>query len=175
MYCADRKKNHSPALRKGVAGALAALLLIVADQLTKRLAVSRLKDGSPFVLWDGVFELRYLENRGMAFGIFQNQRWIFVAMTVVVLAAVLLLYFRKIPPERRYFMLNLIAVLFFAGAVGNLIDRVRCGYVVDFFYFRLIDFPIFNMADIYVTVGAFLLILLSIFYYKEEDFDRILG
>ena len=60
-----------------------------------------------------------------------------------------------------------------AGAFGNLIDRVFRGYVVDFFYFSLINFPIFNVADIYVTVAAFMFIILGLFYYKEEDFSLI--
>ena len=58
-----------------------------------------------------------------------------------------------------------------AGAIGNMIDRVRLGYVIDFFYFELIDFPIFNVADIYVTVAAFALVLLILFYYKEDEID----
>ncbi|MDY2590860.1 MAG: signal peptidase II, partial [Agathobacter sp.] len=60
-----------------------------------------------------------------------------------------------------------------AGAIGNLIDRIVNNYVVDFFYFKLIDFPIFNVADIYVTIAAFLFIVLGFFYYKEEDFEII--
>ena len=60
-----------------------------------------------------------------------------------------------------------------AGAIGNMIDRMFRKYVVDFIYFRLIDFPVFNVADIYVTVAAVLLIVLVVFYYKDEDFDKI--
>ena len=69
--------------------------------------------------------------------------------------------------------MNAICLLFFAGAIGNFIDRVMRNYVVDFFYFSLIDFPIFNVADIYVTVAAFAMIFLGLFYYKEEDFNQI--
>ena len=83
------------------------------------------------------------------------------------------LFFKKLPATRHFFWLNAVAVLFFAGAIGNFIDRVRQGYVVDFFYFSLINFPIFNVADIYVTAAAFLLIFLCLFYYKEEDFEQI--
>ena len=75
--------------------------------------------------------------------------------------------------EKRFFFMNAICVLFFAGAIGNFIDRVMHNYVVDFFYFSLIDFPIFNVADIYVTVAAFAMIFLGLFYYKEEDFNQI--
>ena len=74
---------------------------------------------------------------------------------------------------RRFLYLRVIAVLFLSGAVGNAIDRMMNGYVIDFFYFSLIDFPIFNVADIYVAVSTILLIVLMLFYYKDEDFDQI--
>ena len=125
-------KDHSPILKRNLTGCVAAVLLILFDQFTKMLAVAHLKNQPSNVLIDGVFELRYLENRGSAFG-----------------------------------------MMFFSGAIGNFIDRVRQGYVVDFFYFSLINFPIFNVADIYVTAAAFLLIFLCLFYYKEEDFEQI--
>ena len=86
---------------------------------------------------------------------------------------IIYLYLMRIPSEKHFGLLNVIAILFFGGAIGNFIDRVMQGYVVDFFYFRLIDFPVFNVADIYVTVAAILLILCLLFY-KEEDFERIL-
>jgi len=120
-----------------------------------------------------VFELRYLENRGSAFGMMQNKLIILIPVTVVVTLLILYLFFKKLPATRHFFWLNAVAVLFFAGAIGNFIDRVRQGYVVDFFYFSLINFPIFNVADIYVTAAAFLLIFLCLFYYKEEDFEQI--
>ena len=71
----------------------------------------------------------------------------------------------------RYLPLRLCAVGIIAGAWGNCIDRIRLNYVVDFLYFKLIDFPIFNVADIYVTVSTFTMALLICFYYKEEDFE----
>lgn len=161
-------------IKKGLLGLFCALVLVSLDQYTKSLAVAHLRDQGPIVLWEGVFELRYLENLGMAFGLLQNQRTLFLVGTAVMLAVILYFYFMRIPSERRYRLLDLIAVLFFSGAIGNFIDRLAHRYVVDFFYFSLIDFPIFNVADIYVTVAAFLLIVLGLFYYKEEDFDRIL-
>ena len=69
--------------------------------------------------------------------------------------------------------MDLICILFVSGAVGNFIDRITKNYVVDFFYFKLINFPIFNVADIYVTVAAFAMIILGLFYYKEEDYNKI--
>lgn len=135
--------------------------------------VAHLKNQPSNVLIDGVFELRYLENRGSAFGMMQNKLIILIPVTVVVTLLILYLFFKKLPATRHFFWLNAVAVLFFAGAIGNFIDRVRQGYVVDFFYFSLINFPIFNVADIYVTAAAFLLIFLCLFYYKEEDFEQI--
>lgn len=149
------------------------MILIFLDQITKYQAVQHLKDHEPFVLWEGVFELNYLENRGAAFGILQNRRWLLVIFTVLVLAVIVDFYLRRIPAEKKFRYLDFIAILLFSGAVGNFIDRVSQSYVVDFFYFKLIDFPIFNVADIYVTVAAVLLILFGMFYYKEEDFERL--
>lgn len=160
-------------LRKGMIGLFISFVLIVVDQLTKSLAVAHLKAQEPIVLWKNVFELRYLENRGAAFGIMQNQRTFFLILTAVLLVIIAYIYIKRIPDEQRFIWLNIIAILFFAGAVGNFIDRFVQDYVVDFFYFCLIDFPIFNVADIYVTVAAALLIILGIFYYKEDDFERI--
>ena len=160
--------------KKGLFGLLFALVLIFLDQYTKLLAVRHLRGQEPIVLWEGVFELRYLENLGMAFGMLQNKRMLFLILTSVMLIIIVWFYFRRIPTERRFHWLNVIAVLSFSGAIGNFIDRLVHGYVVDFFYFSLIDFPIFNVADIYVTVAAFLLLFLIFFYYNEEDFDRII-
>lgn len=162
------------AFRKGTVGLILSVMLILLDQITKSLAVTHLKEQAPLVLWDGIFELRYLENRGAAFGILQNQRTFFLLLTSFLLLVIAYIYLIRIPKERRFIWLDGIAILFFSGAVGNFIDRLVQNYVVDFFYFCLIDFPIFNVADIYVTVAAALLIILGLLYYKEEDFERII-
>ena len=76
--------------------------------------------------------------------------------------------------NRHFLPLRVCAVMLAGGAIGNVIDRLYLGYVVDFFYFKLIDFPVFNVADIFVTVSMFLLIFLILFFYKEDDLDKIL-
>ena len=149
-------------------GILAAIVLIALDVWTKHLAVLRLKGQSPIVLWDGVFELHYLENRGAAFGILQGQKAVFLVCTLLILILIVFFY-NRLPAGKRFFMMRLVAVFLAAGAVGNLIDRMRYSYVVDFLYFKLIDFPVFNVADCYVTVGAVLLAVLILFVYKEEE------
>jgi signal peptidase II len=160
-------------LKKGIIGVVIAAVLIIFDQFTKQSAVAHLKGQEAIVLWKGVFELRYLENRGIAFGMFQGKYVMQIVFTIIILIALIYLYLCRIPANRRFLWLNLAALLFVSGAIGNFIDRIRNNYVVDFFYFCLIDFPIFNVADIYVTTAAFLVLILGIFYYKEEDYDKI--
>ena len=149
-------------------GILAAIVLIALDQWTKHLAVLRLKGQSPIVLWDGVFELHYLENRGAAFGILQGQKAVFLVCMLLILILIVFFY-NRLPAGKRFFMMRLVAVFQAAGPVGNLIDRMCYSYVVDILYFKLIDFPVFNVADCYVTVGAVLLAVLILFVYKEEE------
>lgn len=139
------------------------------DQFTKQLAVWKLKDQSDFIVFRNVFELHYLENRGAAFGILKNQKLFFVFIAVVVITLIAYVLF-KLPPHSRFLPADILLVVIASGAVGNIIDRIRFNYVVDFFYFSLINFPVFNVADIYVTVGTAVLILVVLFYYKEEDF-----
>ena len=143
-------------------------VLVGFDQFTKYLAVEHLRNQNPLVLIKGVFELLYLENRGAAFGMFQNKQIIFVIGAIIILIAGLY-FWQKMPWSPKYLPLRIVCVLICAGAIGNLIDRLSRNYVVDFFYFKLIDFPVFNVADIYVTVACFLFIILLFFFYKEED------
>ncbi len=164
------KKQTNQKAKQLILLLVSVLVLVVLDQWTKHLAVMYLKDKEPFVLWQGVFELRYLENRGAAFGMLKDQRIVFLVMTVIIMAGTLWIYF-KIPQTKRFLPFRLISTGILAGAVGNMIDRLLNGFVVDFFYFSLIDFPIFNVADIYVTVSSFMLLLLYFFFYKEEEFD----
>ena len=88
----------------------------------------------------------------------------------MILAVIAYVIF-KIPEKKKYTILHVLLVLIASGAVGNMIDRLRLDYVVDFISFVLIHFPIFNVADIYVTVATFLLVILLLFYYKESDLE----
>ena len=144
------------------------VILVGLDQWTKGLAVKHLMNQPPFVIWDGVFELLYSENRGAAFGMMQGKQFFFFLIALIVLAAVVYLLW-KMPVTERYMPMAVCLMMVSAGAVGNMIDRIGQGYVVDFLYFKLINFPIFNVADCYVTISAFLLILLVFFYYREEE------
>lgn len=147
-------------------------VLVLADQYTKQLAVTHLKGKAPYVLWEGVFEFLYSENRGAAFGMMQGrQSFFFLVALVVFLLAAYAMWRMPAWENRRFWWLHFCIILITAGAAGNMVDRISLGYVVDFLYFSLIDFPIFNVADIYVTTATAVLVLLIGFYYKEEDLE----
>lgn len=149
------------------------LILVILDQWSKRLAVAHLRDQADIPLIKGVFELSYLENTGMAWGLFAGGRWVFLVGTVLILA--LLLYvFLKAPLKKRYGIMRAVLTVLAAGAAGNLIDRLLQGYVVDFFFFCLIDFPIFNVADCYVVVSGIVFVILFLFYYKDDELSVFL-
>ena len=141
---------------------LCSALLIFLDQWTKALAVEYLKSGNEIQLIPNILSLLYVENAGAAFGI--------LLTTIFVLAGVLII-FHKTPIKKRYLPFLFSLLLVFSGAIGNCIDRQRQSYVVDFIYFRPIDFPVFNLADIYVTGACFFLLFLFFFYYTEEEFS----
>ena len=116
----------------------------------------------------GVFELYYSENRGVVLGMLQEKQLFFFLIAVLIFAGVLYMLWRM-PDGKHYRPLAVCLMLIASGAVGNMIDRITQSYVVDFLYFSLINFPIFNVADCYVTCSAVGLVLLIMFYYKDED------
>lgn len=146
--------------------------LVGLDQYTKYLAVIHLKDKPAYIIISGVLELNYLENKGAAFGMLQNQKAFFIFVAVVILSVIGYVLF-KMPNHRKYRILHLLLSLIAAGAIGNMIDRIRLNYVVDFIYFVLINFPIFNVADIYVTISTAVLVILLLFVYTENDLSFI--
>lgn len=144
-------------------------LLVALDQYTKYIAVLRLKNQPAYNIISGVLEFNYLENRGAAFGMLQNQKIFFVFVAVIFLCVIVYVLV-KAPLEKKYFKLHVLLVMIAGGAIGNLIDRLRFDYVVDFIYIVLINFPIFNVADMFVTFSTVLLVIQVLFVYKENDF-----
>ena len=170
------------------------LFLIMLDQLTKYLAVVFLKGNPPIPIIKNVFELQYLENSSAAFGIdpisllqnifhfeifeknpvlYLNIRMLFFYIITILMVLVFVWIFLKIPKNKRMIYLDCVLIFITAGAIGNLIDRIMQQYVVDFLYLKFIDFPIFNVADIYVSCSAVVLLVLGIIYYKDEDIELI--
>ena len=145
-------------------------ILALLDQLTKYFASVNLKHQPAYSVIDGVLEFNYLENRGAAFGLLQNQKVLFLFVGFLFLSAICYVLY-KTPDGPKYKLLHLLLITIAGGAVGNMIDRLRFDYVVDFIYFVFINFPIFNLADIYVTTATITFFLLFLFYYKEEDLN----
>lgn len=156
--------------------------IVALDQWTKHLAVVHLKGNASVRLIDGVFHLTYVQNPGAAFGILSNHQWVFWLFSIVGIGA-LTAYLcldrsylddkdacGKYPPIPFWVGFCIAAII--GGGIGNMIDRIRLGYVVDFFDFTLIDFAVFNVADSFVTVGAILLVILlaiPLFQSKKEE------
>lgn len=134
------------------------VLLVAVDQITKFFAVDRLKELVSVRIIEGFFSLTYVENRGAAFGMLQGGKWIFLAITAVVLVLIII-YYAKHKRTKENLWLRITLTMVAAGAVGNAADRLIRGFVVDFFDFNIFgyDFPVFNFADILVVVGTILL------------------
>ena len=126
------------------------------DQLTKWLAVEYLKPVRDVPLWDGVLHLHYATNDGAAFGMLDNARWVFITFSVLAIVALSLYLFLGHAQGRLY---EISIAMIIAGGIGNMIDRIALGEVIDFIYFKLINFAIFNGADSFVCVGAGLLVV----------------
>lgn len=155
-------------------------LVMFVDQLTKWWAANvlqNLPDGR-IPLIDGVLSFTYATNDGMAWGLFDDKRWIFLSLTTVVLA-VIIAFMVMTRTKRRYPLLDVALALVLAGGAGNMIDRIFFsstalfdGAVVDFIYFELIDFPIFNVADISVCVGMGLFLIYLLFVENRIDTQK---
>ena len=153
-------------------GMIGLIVLLGLDRITKIAALSSLKDTAGIDLIKGVLRFEYLENTGAAFGVMQGRLPILLIITLIILAAVIYVYLR-IPEGKRYTVLKVLSILIIAGAIGNMIDRIMYGFVVDFVYVQLINFPVFNVADCYITVSVILFFVLVLFYYKDDELSFI--
>lgn len=164
-----KKQKRAKVIMLLIDMAVTALLLSL-DQFTKYLAITKLKDSPAVVLIEGVLELKYLENRGSAFGMLQNQKF-FILFVGFVFLAVILFFLFKLPGEKKFRIVHIFLSAVIAGGIGNMIDRFRFDYVVDFISFVLINFPIFNVADCYIVVSVIGLFILFLFVFKEKDLE----
>lgn len=144
--------------------ALIFAVLLVLDQFTKYLAVTHLKNKPSITLIENWLNLTYVENSGAAFGMFQNATIFFAVITIIVVFGILYYLLREV--NNNDIFLNLTLVIIMAGAIGNLIDRLRLGFVIDFIHSPLggiYNFPVFNFADMYITISAILIIIYTLF------------
>ena len=143
-------------------------LIAVLDQVVKAVVIARIPLGGAVQALPGVFHWTYLQNTGAAFSMLQGGRWLFALVCVGGLAAVAVLIKKKILTSR--FELWCLAAIF-GGGVGNLVDRIRLGYVVDMFEVEFMNFAMFNVADIFITCGAVILFVYVLFFDKKEKKD----
>ncbi len=148
-------------------------ILVILDQVVKYYTRVKLSK-EPLVIWSGVFELTFVKNTGAAFGIMKGQKVFFLILTAffLILAFYLII---KTPLKKRFAGAFTALILLLSGTVGNAVDRLYFGYVTDMFYFKLIDFPVFNVADCYITVAVFLSAILVLFVYDDEEVSLIYG
>lgn len=151
---------------------LIVLALAGVDQWTKYLARTAFSDGSSYTVLDGVLRLVFHKNTGAVWGILSGKTVFVTALSVLCLATVLYIYW-KTPLDKKYRYMRIFLVMIVAGAIGNIIDRFAFGYVTDFIYFELIDFPVFNLADCYLTLSELGLIFSCLFYYRGDSLDYI--
>lgn len=151
---------------KRISFIMAAIVLMILDQLSKWWTVTHIELGQvkPFI--PGLVSLTYLQNRGAAFSILQNQQWFFTIITVLVVGYAIY-YVLKYPKASFWLQLSLLLII--SGGLGNFIDRLRLSYVVDMIHLDVINFAIFNVADSYLTIGVLLLVICL---WKEEDYGN---
>ncbi len=150
---------------------IVAVILLIADQITKLLIVSNMQPFDTIPIWSGVLHITYVQNTGAAFGMMDEFRWILIGVTVIVIP-VLIYIIKKYGGKSK--MLDWSLFLILAGALGNFIDRLRLGFVIDFVDFRAINFYIFNVADSCIVIGGILLVIYTFLSSKNEKNDPVL-
>ena len=158
-------------------------ILVFFDQLSKYLATINLKGKGDFVIIKDVLVLHYLDggNTGAAWGLLSGNILLFIVFTVIAIM-IISIFIRNINgiihsncslKKTNLIFIKYMLALLISGAIGNLIDRIVHQFVIDFIYFKFINFPIFNVADCYVTVSCFFIIIICLFKLKEDEFNQI--
>lgn len=161
-------------LKRTIIELLIFIAAIILDRVTKIWAVNNLKDNVSIPIINGVLEFYYLPNgnTGAAFGMLKGHQSLFLIIALVVVVAIGYILV-NMPFDKKYRFVSIFLLFIAAGGVGNMIDRFIQNYVVDFIYISCINFPIFNVADIFVSVSTTLLIIIGLIKLKEEDFTII--
>lgn len=144
---------------------LSVLGITAVDQWTKYLVVQKIPLYSNIPAIPGLFRLTYVQNTGAAFSMLENMQWLFVLVFLVLTAAIVYDFSKKYMPFTK--LERWLIVMIYAGGLGNMIDRVRLGYVVDMIELEFMNFPVFNVADCFITCGCILLMVHLIFFNKQ--------
>ena len=139
--------------------------IVAADQITKFLTVAHIPLHGTVEVLPGIVRLTYVQNDGAAFSMFEGQQWLFALIFVAFAAAIIWEFSKKRLPFTTFDRFCIVAV--FAGGLGNMIDRLRMGYVVDMIATEFINFPVFNVADCFITCGCIILLVHLIFFNKD--------
>jgi len=150
-----------------------AIVVILLDVITKQLAVAKLMPIGSVSVIDGILNFTYVENTGMAFGALKDARWVFITVSAVMIAVIAVLIYKF---HSRSKLFDVLLGLILGGGIGNMIDRIGLGYVIDFIDFCAFDFWkwVFNVADAAITVGTIMLLVYLLFFdkifaVKQED------
>lgn len=139
------------------------LLLAVLDQVIKYLVSADLKPMGSVTVIDNILNFTYVENRGVAFGMFSGMRWVFIALTALLICAIIIYMFKRKPQSKLFYVC---VALIIGGGIGNLIDRIFYGYVIDYISLSFFS-PVCNFADYCITIGTALLVIYVLFFSKE--------
>lgn len=165
-------------VRKVVLAGMLAIWLIFMDQITKYYAICLLKGRDDVSVVGDVLHFKYLENKGAAFSMFHGRASFMVIVSILTFVVLVLFAYGywKLLKEGRFLAERIAIIFLFGGAAGNLIDRVRLHYVVDFIYVKIIDFPVFNIADCYITCAVVFVIIRLIYCMvkKKESFIDVI-
>ena len=153
-----------------IIAAIVSVLILVADQITKYIVTVNMTLGESRPFLKGLIDFVYIYNEGGAWGFLSGYQWILLTITAIIIIIFITVLIKYGMNDKLLFW-SICLVL--SGGLGNMIDRIVNGYVTDFLYFELINFPVFNVADCYVVVSAIAAMLLILFYYKEEDLETI--
>lgn len=150
------------------------ILALLLDQITKGVARKSLAVGEAVDVIPGVFQFLHVENKGASWGMFQGASVVFIILAIIVSIG-LTVFITKIPGKTKFIRLHLSLSLIIAGAIGNVIDRIQKGSVTDFFYAQFINFPVFNVADIFIVCSTAWLMIMVLFVYKDEELSFMDG
>ncbi len=151
-----------------VYGIVGVVILFFVDKYTKIWAINNIKDKEPINIIDGVFELSYVENKGAAWGMFEGATLFFALITIIVLVAVIWIFI-SLGNSKKDKVFKVALVVFTAGVLGNFYERMLYKKVVDMLHFYLIEYPVFNVADVFIVVSSILIAVLLIFFYKDNE------
>ncbi|SEP88326.1 signal peptidase II [Lachnospiraceae bacterium RM5] len=153
------------------------LILIFLDQLSKILVLKKLKQSINVV--PKILNFTYVENRGVAFGFLQNKDIVIVILALIIITVILFLSVKIekhlicADNKKKFYLIQILFIFISSGAISNMADRLRLGFVVDFLEFDFIEFPVFNIADCYVVVATFILMIVFTFFISDKELDSI--